>query len=293
MTTTKTGWEREKRTHFDEIVTNYDKVRPSYPNALIEDIIKYSAPKKGGFAVEIGAGTGKATTPIISAGYDVTAVEAGANMAEFLSARFKGRDNFRVIESPFEEVSLEENSYDLLYAGSAFHWVDAEIGCPKAFRLLKKGGVIALFRYNVIPADGDPLYEEIQSAYDRHYRSYYTQKDRLQRKCAEELLDPDEIARGFGFRDLGAYGFTDVEMKLYSVIREFGSETLIDSLDTLADHRSLPDSNRTSLYAEVADAVIRHGGCYREHNVFQLYLGRKQHDNCSSEQAHKSCVFGT
>jgi ubiquinone/menaquinone biosynthesis C-methylase UbiE len=139
-----TGWESHKRTHFDEIVVNYDKARPEYPAPLFADVIKYIASAKGIKALEIGAGTGKSTFPFLDAGYDVTAVEMGANMAEFLTERFKGYDNFNVINATFEDVLLEDNCYDLIYAASAFHWVDKEIGLPKVIRLLKSGGVLAL-----------------------------------------------------------------------------------------------------------------------------------------------------
>ena len=274
MTNSGTGWERDKRGHFDEIVTAYDKIRPSYPPALIADVMKYCDVKKAN-AVEIGAGTGKATAPFVEAGYDVTAVEIGAVMAEFLSDKFDGCDNFRVIVDAFEDVQLTENEYDLIYAGSAFHWVDAEIGCPKSYRLLKPGGVIALFRYNVIPPDGDAMYEEVQAAYDKHYRSYYTSKVRRRVESEDDFFTPDGIDRGYGFTDLHDYGFRDIEKKLYRVTYNFTAGELLALYDTLADHRSLPDANRAALYADVADAVKRHGGIYREHNVFQLYMGRK------------------
>jgi len=57
----RTGWERENRTHFDEIVLEYDRVRPDYPAALFEDALMYAGPGQGMKALEIGAGTGKAT----------------------------------------------------------------------------------------------------------------------------------------------------------------------------------------------------------------------------------------
>ncbi|WP_312372951.1 class I SAM-dependent methyltransferase [Lachnoclostridium sp.] len=82
-TDTGTGWERHRRTHFDEMVVNYDRVRPKYPSELFEDVCKYSGLKKGKKALEIGAGTGKAIAPFIEAGYDVTAIEIGANMTDF------------------------------------------------------------------------------------------------------------------------------------------------------------------------------------------------------------------
>jgi hypothetical protein len=46
LTGSKTGWERENRTHFDDIVLNYDKARWDYPAELYADIIDYSR-KKG------------------------------------------------------------------------------------------------------------------------------------------------------------------------------------------------------------------------------------------------------
>ena len=134
-------------------------------------------------AVEIGAGTGKATAPMLNAGYDVTAVEMGANMAEFIHDKFKHWDNFNVVVTDFESAVLPENTYDLIYAASAFHWVDAGVGCPKVFRLLKNGGTFALFRNNAVPEDGNVLYEEIQAVYDKYYYRHYIisrDQDRLE-----------------------------------------------------------------------------------------------------------------
>lgn len=148
MANNVTGWERDRRVHFNDIVENYDSIRPEYPLELFHDIFNYSENTTRKSALEIGAGTGKATTPFLSAGYDVTAVEIGSNMADFLIKRFSDHEKFNVVISSFEDAVLQENSYDLIYAATAFHWIDVKIGCPKALRLLKDGGTIALFRYN-------------------------------------------------------------------------------------------------------------------------------------------------
>jgi SAM-dependent methyltransferase len=270
-----TGWERSKRTHFDEIVINYDKVRWEYPDELFADVIRYSGPEKGKKALEIGAGTGKATTPFLDMGYVVTAVEMGANMAEFLLGKFKRYTNFNVITATFEDASLEEISYDLIYAASAFHWVDAEIGCPKVFRLLKNGGTFALFRNNPVPADGEELYEEIQTVYEKYYYSYYSSNERPVRKSKEEFWNPSEIYRGFRFEGLERYGFSEVTMKLYDASRTYSADEYIALLDTYSDHITLPDDNRAALYAGIKEAILRHGGHHKVEYVFQLYMGRK------------------
>jgi len=189
-----TGWEREKRTHFDEIVLDYDKVRPGYPDKLFADVIAYVGRGQGKKALEIGAGTGKATAPVLAAGFDVTAVEPGANMTAFLLEKFHGKP-FRVITSIFEDAPLQDDSYDLIYAASAFHWVDASIGCPKAYRLLKSGGAIALLRYNfnVRPAPGEELHEEIQTLYERHYFNHYGPGGKTAKITKELCMLPRKI----------------------------------------------------------------------------------------------------
>ncbi|MCL2698215.1 MAG: class I SAM-dependent methyltransferase [Oscillospiraceae bacterium] len=272
---TKTGWERNRRTHFDEIVDNYDRERPDYPRKLFDDIIKYSGSVKGKNALEIGAGTGKSTTPFLEVGYSVTAVELGENMAEFLRNKYKGNNNFNVIVSDFEKVLLEESSYNLVYAATAFHWVDPQIGCPKVFRILKSGGVFALFRYNAVPSIGEPLYEAVQEVYEKYYYSYYTSNKRPIKKTNDDFCTPAEILHGFGFADMKEYGFGGIIMKFYDVTRALTADEFVAIRDTFSDHRGLPENKKAALYAGLKEVISGHGGCYNEKYTFQLYMGRK------------------
>jgi len=269
-----TGWERENRVIFDDIVVNYDKSRWDYPGELFEDVIKYSQTESK-IALEIGAGTGKATAPFLDAGYGITAIEMGANMAEFLREKFKENKNFHVITATFEEAVLEDSTYDLIYAASAFHWVDAEIGCPKVFRLLRDKGTFALFRNHAKPANNE-LFIECQAFYEEYYYTHYTgQRPSSGHLSSEKYLEPDEITRCFGCKNFEHYGFIDVVMKLYNVNLSYSADEYINLLDTYSDHRALPEDKRTALYKRIRETIIRHGG-YKELNcVYQLYMGRK------------------
>jgi len=272
----KTGWERENRVHFDEIAVEYDKARWDYPDELYSDIFEYigTGHKK---ALEIGAGTGKATAPFLNAGYDVTAVEMGVNMTEFIRDKFKNKANFNVITATFEDIVLEDESYDLIYAASAFHWVNAEIGCPKVLRLLRNGGVFALFRNNAID-NNCVAYDEIQEVYDIHYYSHYKKDNRpleISKMQYEDFMKPEEIYRGFRFESLEQYGFRDIVMKLYKNIRPYTADERIRLLDTMSDHRALPEENRTALYQGIKDLINKYGGKIDITSVFQLYMGRK------------------
>jgi len=271
MPENRTGWERENRTHFDEIILEYDRVRPEYPTELFGDIFAYA---QGNKALEIGAGTGKATGPILDAGFEVTAIEPGENMTAFLLEKYQGK-RLHVITSIFEDAVLEENGYDLIYAASAFHWVDAAIGCPKAFRLLKPGGTFALLRYNFDWAQDGALGEEIKALYDKHYYSYYESRKWLKVLPGKDFWSPAAIKRGYGFEDLKHYGFGDIAMHLYDTTRAFGADEYIVWLGTMSDLRRLPESNREALFEGIRDAINKHGGQHKLDFVFQLYMGRK------------------
>ena len=272
----KTGWERENRGHFDDIVVNYDKARWDYTAALYVDIIDYSQTKSQK-AIEIGAGTGKATAPMLEAGYNVTVVEMSVNMAAFIKDKFKDNSCFNVIVSDFENVILPENNYDLIYAASAFHWVDAEIGCPKAFRLLKKGGTFALFRNNLI--NGNEPYKEAEEFYEKYYLSVYPKNKSTSPKTRAGLSSPFGINHGYGFSDMEQYGFTDIAMKFYDVTLTYSADEYIALLETMSDHRNLPDSNKAALYTGIRDVIYKHGGNCKQDWLFQLYMGRKPEQN--------------
>jgi SAM-dependent methyltransferase len=268
-----TGWERGRRVYFDEIVESYDKARWDYPGELYEDIFSYS--QGGKKAMEIGAGTGRATVPFLDRGYDVTAIEMGVNMADFLLRKFKGNPRFSVINDTFENATIDGGDYDIVYAASAFHWVDAEIGCPKVSRLLKEGGTFALFRNNALPADGEELYEEIQRVYVKYYNAYYTSNKRPVRKTPGDFHTPSEIYTSFRFEGMERYGFRDVTMKFYNASHTYGADEYIALLDTYSDHRALPRRNRAGLYSGIKEAILRRGGRHRLDSIFQLYMGRK------------------
>lgn len=275
MVAAETGWERNKRIVFDDIVNNYEKIRPEYPSALFEDIFAYSNLKHIQNVLEIGAGTGKATVAFLNANYDVTAVEISQNMAGFLLNKFHNYENFRVTVTSFEDAVLQEDSFDLIYAASAFHWVDAEIGLPKAMRLLRNDGVIALFRYNAIAADGEALYDEIQTFYENYYYSFYTSSARPVKKSKEDFKKSSEVYISYRFEDLLTYGFKDVAMKFYDGEKTFTADEYIALLDTMSDHISLPENNRLALYEEIKNCILRHGGYHTVRYIFQLYMGRK------------------
>src|SRR5262245_34968873 len=69
------------RRRFNEAPALYDRARPRYPAEVFDDLIAMTALPLGGRILEIGCGTGIATEPLAERGYQITAVELGAELA--------------------------------------------------------------------------------------------------------------------------------------------------------------------------------------------------------------------
>lgn len=153
----------DKRLIFNENVENYDKWRPSYCNELFKDILAFSQIEQGKKAIEIGIGTGQATRPFLETGCELTAIELGKDLSEYSKLKFREYKNFTVCNTVFEEFECPNYSIDLIYSATAFHWIPDEIGYPKAFKLLKNDGTLALFwNRPFVSREDDELHRNIQ-----------------------------------------------------------------------------------------------------------------------------------
>ncbi|OUS95795.1 class I SAM-dependent methyltransferase [Rhodococcus sp. NCIMB 12038] len=135
--------------HFEAHADIYGDARPPYPPALWDSLRGLGVLEPGLRALDIGAGTGQATGPLLAAGLSVTAVEPGPRLA----ARLRGaHPDATVIVERVEDVELPENAFDIAIAATSIHWIDLDIALPKVHRALTHDGRFLVWR-NVF---GDP-----------------------------------------------------------------------------------------------------------------------------------------
>jgi len=141
---------------FDEAALAYDRYRPRYPDELFDDIIELGELPPGARAIEIGAGTGIGTGPLVDRGLQVTAIEPASSMLEL--ARAKLGDKARFVPGRFEDWPPAEG-VDLIVAFSAWHWVEPGPGVDLAAALLSPGGSLAV-AWTEIVSWGENDFEE-------------------------------------------------------------------------------------------------------------------------------------
>ena len=152
---------------FDTVASTYEKFRPEYPDELYKKIFDYITLNEYCHAIEVGIGGGQATLPILKTGCDLTTVEYGEEFSGLCKEKFKEYRNFSIITNKFENTNFLDDTYDLVYSASAFHWIPEDIGYAKVFSMLKSGGVFARFANHPYRAkDNLPFSEEM----DRIYR---------------------------------------------------------------------------------------------------------------------------
>lgn len=131
------------RQTFEQAADLYQQARPDYPEALLDDLVQAADLHPGDRLLEIGCATGKATLPLAKRGFNMTCVELGADLAEAARRNLTGMDA-EIITGGFEEWQPEAGKrFDLVFAATAWNWIDPKVRYSKAWQVLRPGGHLA------------------------------------------------------------------------------------------------------------------------------------------------------
>ena len=133
---------------------DYADGRPGYPDRLFQLLAARCGLAEGTAVLEVGAGGGRASIPLLRMGARMTLVEP-VQRARALLARRTASTDVRIINDTFEAAELPPLAYDIVAAATAFHWVDPRISYRKSASLLRADGWLALW-WNVFGDDDRP-----------------------------------------------------------------------------------------------------------------------------------------
>jgi SAM-dependent methyltransferase len=254
------------RATFNQAAASYADARPTYPAALFDALVAATGIGPGSRLLEVGCGPGTATFPLARLGCRITAVELGEELASQARRRLAAYPDVEVVTGSFETWPPRERAYDLVYAATAWHWVDPEVRYQRAHEVLRRGGSLAFWRADhVIPAGGDPFFAEIQDVYD---------------EIGEGVPDDHVFAAPGELEDsrheVEASGLFEV-----TVVRHLDWETTHDAdgylalLDTFSGHIAMTPAARDHLYAEIRRRLaLRPDGRLRRHWGAVLHVAR-------------------
>jgi SAM-dependent methyltransferase len=229
------------RRTFDTAAALYDAARPSYPQELFDDLVALAELQSGARLLEIGCASGKATRPLLERGFSVVCVEIGPQLAERARANLAGLP-VEIHVAPFEEWDGEPESFQLVYAATAWHWVDPEIRYQKAHRLLRPGGHLAFWSaQHAFPTGFDPFFAEIQEVYDAIGESH---SGKWPPPPPEQV--PDEAAE-----IEATHLFEQIQVRRYVWEKRYTADEYIALLNSFSGHIAMETATRDRLYGEI------------------------------------------
>ena len=231
---------------FNEVAALYDRARPPYPAAVVDDLLALAALRAGDRVLEIGCGTGQITVPLAARGLRITALEPGPDLAAIARARLTPYPDAAVMQHRFEDYQLPAEPFDVVVSATAFHWVDPAIRVSKAVAALTPGGFLAII--------------------DTHW-GVGTQRDAFAARSqyCYERWEPD-AQPGFVLptvADLSAArpeltdsaSFSSVERRLYEQVNRYSTASYLDLLRTFSNIRGLAAAARAGLLACLSQLI--------------------------------------
>ena len=242
-----TDTQESLRRTFEKAADIYHAARPDYPEELFDDLVELAKLEPGARLLEIGCATGKATRPLLERGFAVVCVELGDELAERARRNLAGFP-VEIHVAPFETWEGEAESFDLVYAATAWHWVDPETRYRTTHRMLRPGGHLAFWSAaHAFPAGFDPFFTEIQEVYDAIGESY-----------PGEWPPPPPDSVPDDAAETAASGlFEDVQVRRYVWETIYTADEYIALLDTFSGHIAMDDVKRERLYREIRTRLAR------------------------------------
>jgi SAM-dependent methyltransferase len=262
--------DRRLRTTFDSAAPQYQRARPAYPDALYADLRTLTGIEPPAHLLEVGCGPGKATLPLARMGLRITAVELGDALAAEARRNLAAFPGVSVITSSFEEWEPPPAVlFDLVYAATAWKWVDQEAGYAKAAALLPREGHLAVWAADhAFPAGFDPFFTEIQRVYDA-----LGEGDGAPWPPPPPEEQPDPAATAFA--SSGLFEVVGTRRHVWAV--RYTAEEYITLLGTFSGHIAMDPAKREHLYQEVRRRLARRAdGRLTRHWSAVLTVGRRR-----------------
>jgi SAM-dependent methyltransferase len=253
---------------FNEAAGSYYHVRPDYPAELFDELVAVARLTPGDHLLEVGCGPGKATVPLARRGFRITCVELGPELAAAARRNLAGLDA-EVVEGRFEEWQPRPGErFDLVYAATAWHWIDPAVRYRRAWEVLRPDGHLAFWSaLHVFPDGGDPFFREIQEVYEQIGAG---------QPPGEGFPRPGELwERGAEIEASGL--FEAPAITHFDWERVYDAESYVALLRTFSGHIAMEQWQQDRLYGEIRRRLARRPGrSVRRHWGAVLHVARRR-----------------
>src|SRR5579862_8835857 len=155
---------------FGQAADAYQTFRPDYPEEIFRRILGWIPADKRNCAIDLGAGTGKASRELVKSFREVIAIEPDPLMVEKLR---EAAPEATIIQTTAEEYEGEQDSADLINFAQSLHWMDIPRVLEKSIGWLRNGGILAVYGFG-LPEAVEPVREIVRLELREHRSEEHT-----------------------------------------------------------------------------------------------------------------------
>lgn len=195
--------------YFSTQAKEYSKYRPKYPAELFEYLS--SQANSHDTAWDCATGSGQAAIGLEPYFKKIIATDASASQIEH--AELHSKIKYKVASA--ENSGLETHSVDLITVATAIHWINTDKFYPEVRRILKPGGVIAVWVYgsSTVEPEIDKVFARFLNDIIGSYR-------------------PAEIKKAINFEELIDFPFTTIKSPNFKIKLEWNLREYLSFLYT-------------------------------------------------------------
>jgi len=255
-------WKNESEM-FNQMADYYDKYRPGYSQEVIDTIIRKAGLSAGSKLLEIGSGSGKATSQFTNYGFEIHCIEPGIDLVAIGREKFK-EANITFVVSRFEDYSPQHGYFDAIISAQAFHWLLQPAGYEKCAIALKENGYLAPFWNIGIIQDTE---------YDNALHILMEKHNAFTSDCTEETYNKRMADISNGIIGSGFFAAPEIVQshwsKNYTVDEYYG---YVSTGNVFVQNR---DEEKQAFYIALSELAAKYSGVIERHYICELYLARK------------------
>lgn len=161
------------------LAQEYANSRIGYSHELYDVIAQFGL-RRGATILDIGCGTGIASRPFAVNGFPVTGIDPSPSMLAVAAQRLP---NATLVEGEAEALPFPNERFDVAISAQTFHWIDRARALAEAHRVLRRGGIIAIWWKHLMGQDaikqiGDDVFMQLgttpaQSGLSGGFKEFY------------------------------------------------------------------------------------------------------------------------
>lgn len=211
----------------------YQKARPSYPQSVVDEILKHVEYKE--YAWDCGAGSGQFTQLLSPYFSNVIATDLSQQQLS-QAPTFK---NVEYLVQAAEQNNFPSAYFDLITVAQAIHWFNFESFYKEVKRVLKPNGVFAVIGYGLLQLKDSKVNDLIQKLYFHILKGYWD--------AERKYIDEEYLTIPFPFQEIA---ISKMQMEYV-----WSAEQLLDYLNTWSAIKHYKIQNSDDPLSELKQAL--------------------------------------